>query len=133
MQALGLAATAYMNPSKMQEAKCHIATFLELTTSIESTRTSVINTIEDLVILCYEKDVVKEVEQLFIFKILIIKTAFSGHLISPKNIVKRILDLKERQGTVGSPMIFNPSELIQSKRERRAIIISSLVARETQK
>jgi tetratricopeptide (TPR) repeat protein len=121
MEALALAATAYMNLNKLQEAKCHVASFLEVAEEGGPNRSSIVDTVEDLAVQCDKKGAVEEAEQLSILEILIRNEGPSDKGIPSKELVKRILDLKERQGTVGSPIIFEPSGLIRRAKEARIV------------
>jgi tetratricopeptide (TPR) repeat protein len=119
MEALALAATAYMNLNKLQEAKYHVASFLGIAAEGGPNRSSIIDTVEDLAAKCDEKGAVEEAEQLSILEILMRNESPSDKGISSKELIKRIMDLKEKQGTVGSPIIFEPSGLIQRAKEAK--------------
>lgn len=121
MEALALAATAYMNLNKLQEAKCYVASFLEIAAEGGPNRSSIIDTVEDLAVQCDKKGAVEEAEQLSILEILMRNEGPLDKGISSKELIKRILDLKEKQGTVGSPIIFEPSGLIRRAKEARIV------------
>lgn len=121
METLALAATAYMNLNKLQEAKCHVASFLEIAAEGGPNRSSIIDTVEDLAVQCNKKGAIEEAEQLSILEILMRNESHSDKGISSKKLIKRILDLKEKQGTVGSPIIFEPSDLVRRAKEVRIV------------
>lgn len=116
MWTLGLAATAYLDLGRIQEAKFHIASFLYFITEGGTIRTSILNIIENIAAQCDTKGAMEEAEQLTILEILLIESGVSDNKSTLNDLVKRVLDLKDRQGTTGSEMAFDPTGLIERAR-----------------
>lgn len=121
MDSLALAATVSVNLQRLDEARHHIAEFLEGGNRDGPLRPSIIGTIENLAELCDGNGFLEEAEQLYVLELLILQDFCPDERKALRNMIKRVLEIKEQLGTTGSAIKFEPSALIKRAREAKSM------------
>lgn len=121
MESLALAATVSVNLQRLDEARQHIAEFLEGGDRDGPLRPTIIGIIENLAVLCDENEFLEEAEQLYVLEFLIIKDCYPDEKKALRDIIKRVLEIKKKLGTTGSAIKFEPSALIKRAREAQSM------------
>jgi tetratricopeptide (TPR) repeat protein len=121
MDSLALAATVSVNLQRLDEARHHIAEFLEGGDREGPLRPSIIGTIENLAVLCDGNGFLEEAEQLYVLELLIRQDFYPDEKKALRDMIKRVLEIKEKLGTTGSAIKFEPSALIKRAREAQSM------------
>jgi len=121
MEFLALATTVSVNLQRLDEARHHIAEFLEGGDRDGPLRPSIIGTIENLAVLYDGNGFLEEAEQLYILELLIRRDFYPDEKEALRDMIKKVLEIKEKPGTTGSAIKFEPSALIQRAREAQSM------------